>query len=245
MKQQRRLYTALAFVLVAALLGVLSFATLGAQQPPYDPRRDGPLPPEQIAPAPEVKTTGRVVRADKFDKLEKGWKKDDQTLSPDQMGKWEVAHGKLLQNKSAGADEQYYRTDFIAEVDTAGQASVAVQIYPQGNELAGLIFRSNRRGYYVFNVYRDDSGAPLRRALVRVEPGVGTVTLAEDTQGAGYVMSRWQELRVQLDGDHIVTFFDGQQVFDVRDSTFAKGQAGVTTLAVGNMAFDNFTVEQP
>ena len=245
MKHQRRLYTSLAFVLVAALLGVLSLATLGAQQPPHDSRTHGALPPEKIAPAPEVKATGRVLRADKFDKLDQSWKNQDHAPMPDQAGKWEAAAGKLIQNKTQGFGDNLAETSFLADVDTAGKSTVAVQVYPQGNQFAGLIFRASDRGYYVFTVYRGDTTVPVRRTLLRFDPQRGYTTLAEDSTGAGLALDRWQELRVELDGNRIQAYFDGQAVFDVRDGSLTRGSAGVTTLALGEMAFDNFTVAQP
>ena len=42
-----------------------------------------------------------------------------------------------------------------------------------------------------------------------------TPTLIGDTQGKGYELGRWQDLRVELDGDLITCFFDNQKVFEV------------------------------
>jgi hypothetical protein len=49
----------------------------------------------------------------------------------------------------------------------------------------------------------------------------------------------------KLNGDLITCYFEGQQVFEVHDKTYDSGKAGVYTIALGEVLFDNFTVLKP
>jgi hypothetical protein len=54
----------------------------------------------------------------------------------------------------------------------------------------------------------------------------------------------WHEYRFELRGDHLQVFWDGKQVLDHRDSTFAAaGLAGVWTKADSITYFDDLTIE--
>jgi hypothetical protein len=53
----------------------------------------------------------------------------------------------------------------------------------------------------------------------------------------------WGELRADARGDHLVVHWNGKQVIDARDSTFADaGKVGLWTKADSVTAFDDFTV---
>ena len=87
---------------------------------------------------------------------------------------------------------------------------------------------------------------PDHRQLLRYDTNTGLYAkLASDTQGKGYDLGRWQDLRVETDGDLITCFFENEKVFEVHDSQFTGGQAGVFTIAMGDVIFDNFTVALP
>lgn len=54
----------------------------------------------------------------------------------------------------------------------------------------------------------------------------------------------WHEYRLELRGDHIEVFWDGQRVLDHRDTTFAEpGRVGVWTKADSVTYFDDLRVE--
>lgn len=250
MKNRRRLVVGLGIVLLVGLFsGGLYFLRAGAENRPYDTAIQGPRPASQIS-APPTATPGssaQVVRSDTFAQLPSDWKAVDRSPFPDKKGVWSTENGSLAAiAPAAGGD--YEDTLYLAPVNTSGKTSISVQVFPQGNLVVGLAFRATDQGYYLFRVF-SNGGAdkpPIHRQLQRYDAQTGTyVTLAEDRTGRGYDLGRWQQLRVDLDGDLITASFDGEQVFQVRDSTFASGDAGVYTLNVGDVLFNQFVVTKP
>jgi hypothetical protein len=251
---QRQLRTALLVGVIAAFaaIGIYIFNAV-AQDRPHDPFTEGALPPAQVQPPPPTAVPGAApgaalsnVHAESFDTLPTGWTTADTGAMPDQTGSWASAAGKLVAKQPDSGQQSFEESIFLNPLATGAHASVTVQVYPQGNQVVGLVFRASKRGYYLFRVFRDGNNAPERRQLQRYDATTGQyTTLVGDRQGKGYELGRWQDLRVDLDGEKITCFFDGAQVFAVQDAQFADGQAGVYTLALGDVIFDNFTVALP
>jgi hypothetical protein len=54
----------------------------------------------------------------------------------------------------------------------------------------------------------------------------------------------WHDYKIEMKGDHAVVWFDGKQVIDVKDKTFAKaGKVGLWTKADSVTYFDDFAAE--
>lgn len=252
-KRQLRIgLLALIVVAFAAVGGYMLNAT--AQNRPYNSQTEGELPANQVASAPSATAAPaaapsaagmRVVVAESFDNLTtNNWKPLDHTDFADQKGGWASDAGKLAAKPSE--NESFEDSMLLTPTDVAGRAEVSVLVYPQGNQVVGLVFRNSDKGYYLFRVFRDASKGTPHRQLQRYNGQTGGYTvIAEDKQGKGYDLDRWQDLSVILDGDHIICFFDGKQVFDVRDGTLASGTSGVYALSLGEVLFDNFTIKKP
>jgi hypothetical protein len=243
----------------AVLVGVIAaFAAIGiymfnavAQDRPHDPFTEGALPADQVQqppttiPAPAPNTALSNVQTEGFDTLPASWAAADTDVMADQQGSWASEAGKLVA-KAPPTAESFEGSIFLAPIATAARANIAVQVYPQGNQVVGIVFRSTKNGYYLFRVMRDGNNAPERRQLQSYDAKTGLyTTLIGDKQGKGYELGSWQDLRVELDGDLITCFFNNEKVFEVHDSQFTGGQAGVYTLAQGDVIFDNFTVATP
>jgi len=244
----------------ALVVGVLAaFAAIGlvlfnavAQDRPHDPFTEGALPPAQVQPAPTSvpvpapNSALSTVQTEGFDTLPAGWTAVELAAMPDQQGRWASEAGKLVAQSPDSGEQSFEDSIFLAPTATTGRATIAVQVYPQGNQVVGVVFRSTKNGYYLFRVFRDGNNAPERRQLQRYDAKTGLyTTLKADTQGKGYVLGQWQDLRVETDGDLITCFFNTEKVFEVHDAQFTGGQAGVYTLALGDVIFDNFTVALP
>lgn len=99
----------------------------------------------------------------------------------------------------------------------------------------GLVFRfRDPKSYYVvranalennFRLYRMVNGRRLQFAGANVKVSSG----------------EWHTLRVVAKGDHITCFFDGKQLIDAHDKTYAKGKVGLWTKADSVIAFDDLT----
>jgi hypothetical protein len=242
---------------------IAAFAAIGlylfnavAQDRPHDPFTEGALPADQVqppptsvptnVPAPAPSTALSTVQTEGFDTLPAGWAAADTDVMADQRGNWASEAGKLVAQQPESGQQSFEGSIFLAPTATAGRVNIAVQVYPQGNQVVGIVFRSTKNGYYLFRVFRDGNNAPERRQLQRYDAKTGLyTTLKADTQGKGYVLGQWQDLRVETDGDLITCFFNAEKVFEVHDAQFTGGQAGVYTLALGDVIFDNFTVALP
>jgi hypothetical protein len=250
---QRQLRTALLLGVIAAFaaIGIYMFNAV-AQDRPHDPFTEGALPPAQVQPpptsipAPAPGAALSTIQAESFDTLPAGWTAVELAAMPDQQGSWASEAGKLVAKAPPSGQQSFEGSIFLNPLAVGARASLSVQVYPQGNQVVGIVFRSSKSGYYLFRVFRDGNNSPERRQLQRYDAQSGlSSTLIGDTQGKGYELGRWQELRVELDGELISCFFEGQKVFEVRDAHFSAGQAGVYTLALGDVIFDNFTVALP
>jgi len=250
---KRQLRTALFVGVIAAFaaIGIYMFNAV-AQDRPHDPFTEGALPADQVqpppttVPAPAPSTALSNVQTEGFDTQPAGWTSVEMAAMPDQKGSWASEAGKLVAKAPDSGQQSFEDSIFLAPIATAARANIAVQVYPQGNQVVGIVFRSSKSGYYLFRVFRDGNNAPERRQLQRYDAKTGLYTdLIGDKQGKGYELGRWQDLRVELDGDLITCFFDGEKVFEVHDSQYTSGQAGVYTLALGDVIFDNFAVALP
>jgi hypothetical protein len=250
---KRQLSTALLVGVIAvfAAIGIYMYNAV-AQDRPHDVNTEGALPANQVQPPPTTvpaaapSTALSNIQTEGFDAQPAGWTSVEMAAMPDQQGSWATEAGKLVAKAPDGGQESFEGSLYLAPTATAARANIAVQVYPQGNQVVGIVFRSTKNGYYLFRVFRDGNNAPERRQLQRYDAQTGLyTTLVGDTQGKGYELGRWQDLRVETDGDLITCFFDNQKVFEVHDSQFTGGQAGVYTLALGDVIFDNFTIATP
>jgi hypothetical protein len=248
MNNRRVWITLLAIVVVAVAAGGYLLRGTTAQDRPHDPATEGEQPAAEVtsAPAPQAAPSQNVALNESFDTFPASWKQFDLAAMPDQKGEWAAEAGKLAARAPSSGTQSFEESMLLAPADTSGRAELSVQVYPQGNQVVGLVFRSTDKGYYLFRVFREGESAGVKRMLQRYDAATGQyTTLAEDSQGQGYELGRWQNMSVELDGDHIVAFFEGQKVFDVRDGELAGGEAGVYALALGEVLFDNFTVLKP
>jgi hypothetical protein len=246
--RQFRVILLFTLVAVAAIAGAFMLRAV-AQNRPRDPAIEGPAPASQVeTPQPTVTpaaSTGlRTVASENFDQAPAGWVAVNSGVMPDQQGEWLANSGKL--EAKAPLSESFDDSIYLAPVDTSGIADISAQVYPQGNQVVGLAFRASDKGYYLFRVFRADANGKAKVMLQRYDARSGRYTsLAQNDQGQGYALGRWQTLLVKLNGDLITCYFEGQQVFEVHDKTYDSGKAGVYTIALGEVLFDNFTVLKP
>jgi hypothetical protein len=102
----------------------------------------------------------------------------------------------------------------------------------------GLVFRfRDPKSYYIvranalednFRLYRMVNGKRLQFAGANVKVAA----------------KQWHTIRVVAKGDHITCWFDGKQLIDAHDKTYATGKIGLWTKADSVIAFDDLTVLQ-
>jgi hypothetical protein len=85
--------------------------------------------------------------------------------------------------------------------------------------------------------------------LYKVEEGKRTSLAPKGTVAGTYGVDRevpagrWSALKVVVEGPRFTVFFDGEELFEVEDSTFtAAGRVGLWTKADSVTHFDDFEV---
>lgn len=222
----------------------LFIATAAADNHSTEPQAQATKTDVQAAPQPALPPDAQVLEQQPFDAEPDEWTAV-QTGLPHEQPTWATTDGVLAQTTTASAGASFTPAMYLAPAAAAGDSLISTQIFPQGNQIAGLVFRASEAGFYLFAVYHTDEAAPVTAKLMRYDADTGFyTTLAETGAGQGFQRDRWQELRVDLRGTTITASFSGRQIFTVDDGTFTEGQAGIYTMAVGQMLFDNFIIAQ-
>lgn len=202
---------------------------------------DDAIPPAPAASVPEGLQPLLVAT---FDEQPDDWQRINLTFLPGEEGLWVSEHGMLAQKgliQGGEAPVSRIPTLLLAPVTTGERSSIAVQVYPQDNQVIGLVFGASDTGFSLFRVSRSN-GRMLQHYNLQTEE---YTAFMDDPDGRGFEVHRWQELRIEQDGNVIQCFYDGEQVFEYRDARFIGGQPGVYTLAMGFVFFDNLTVAEP
>jgi 3-keto-disaccharide hydrolase len=103
---------------------------------------------------------------------------------------------------------------------------------------AGIIFRiQDKDNYYILraNALEDN---------VNIYKYVGGWRRAIQESSAKVPSGTWQELHVEVKGNHIRGFLNGKQVVEATDDTFKAGKIGLWTKADSVICFDNVIVNQ-
>jgi hypothetical protein len=122
------------------------------------------------------------------------------------------------------------------------RASVNVNVAP--GSVAGLVFRMNQLGYYALLVSR--TGKKLSTGLVKALAngnGYAQMTVVPWTTVAGAPASA-TEISVEVIGNQISMFVDGQKVKSLQDDTCAQGLVGFVISGRGHATFRNLVVQQ-
>lgn len=102
----------------------------------------------------------------------------------------------------------------------------------------GLVFRfRDPKSYYVVRANALENN-------VRLYKMVNGKRLQFAGANAKVSTGQWHTLRVVAKGDHITCWFDGKQLIDSHDKTYATGKVGLWTKADSVIAFDDLTVAQ-
>ena len=159
-------------------------------------------------------------------------------------GKWQVKEmadapsGKHVVEQTDADSTDYRFPVLIADKTEYRDLDVSVKgkaISGKGDQGIGLVFRfRDPKSYYVvranalennFRLYKMVNGQRLQFAGANVQVTSG----------------QWHTLRVAVKGDHITCSFDGKQLIDAHDKTYANGKVGLWTKADSVIAFDDLT----
>ncbi|MCS6839911.1 MAG: LamG domain-containing protein [Roseiflexus sp.] len=261
MKSQR-LSLILAGMMSATLIALLVMSapqqrsSAEAQAPIfYDPP---PPPTPTVAPLPSLpadlagtQESGTILFADTFDagaggQVSPAWEIVDVAfVLPEDRAAWMVRDGRLAQNGTAGPTGDPRPHETLAVVGDADWTdyTISAWFYDQFNAAAGLVARRQGSNFYRFMVIANDYPVAPRVMLERVVDGKATTLASRDMPG--YDRRRWYHISMTVQGARISAAINGETVLDARDPTFASGQAGLFTYALGGMLFDHVRVTTP
>lgn len=250
-----RLAIALMTGLIALLAIVavnLSFST-GTQAQDSEPLLKYPdfAPTPTIAPAPEQPALAGVVQkssaaplfSDSFDGAKAGaWEFADLTqVLPEDKATWSVQDGRLVQTGTTIPNSPK-ANPAAAFVGSSSWTDYTVQakVYDQINGTFGLIARRSGDSFYRYRVVADVFDTAPKQVLEKVVNGVAT-PLAE-VASPGYQQRQWYNVALSVQGSEIRVWLDGKLVAQATDTTLTSGQAGLYTIAAGNIFFDDVSV---
>lgn len=148
-------------------------------------------------------------------------------------------HGNVLVQNDADATDYRFPLAIYNDV-SAKDVSLTVQFKALSGRVdqgAGLVWRyRDQNNYYVTrcNALEDNC------TIYHVVNGRRMAFLNQKVKVAS---NTWHTLGVEATGDRFVVTYDGKQVLDARDSTFADaGKVGLWTKADSLIAFDDFAI---
>lgn len=158
---------------------------------------------------------------DFYDGVITGW----TNIGPDSLSE----SGGTLRQTSA-PDDSHYSIDAGAGWT---DYTVTCDIMARDNDENGISFRIQDANNYYVLYQRFGQGGPNAWGLHLRKYVAGTPSdLATPVDQSGLVSEDvWYELKVELSGNNIKCYFDGALKFDVTDSTYAGGTAGVWGLS--------------
>jgi hypothetical protein len=123
---------------------------------------------------------------------------------------------------------------------TAKNVRVAVQFKTLSGKIdqaAGIIVRfQDSEHFYVVRANALEDTVQFYRVVEGVRHAVTSKNVHVES-------GKWHSLDVMIDDVHVTVFFDGQQLFDVRDETFSTaGKIGLSTKSDGVTLFDDLQV---
>lgn len=203
-------------------------------------------PTPTIPPAPPQRQVagGPVLFSDSFDSAASlaNWQiQDVEKPLPGEESIWTVADGRLNQNRTARANNP----DFRSTMALAGSSSwtnytVTAEVYDAASATVGLVARHQNGSFYRFRMFADGTEGSRTAVIEKVVDE--TVTALASINTTGYQHDRWYTIALSVNGDQIQASVDGVLAIQATDGSLSSGQAGVTTIAFGEVSFDNVTV---
>jgi hypothetical protein len=184
-----------------------------------------------------------------FEHFETGPVPKDFTAFLEGLGKesaWQIkSEPSALSGTKVLAQTSYdqidYRFPMLVYNDvTAKNVRVAVQFKPLSGKIdqaSGVIVRfQDPEHFYVVRANALEDTVQLYRVVEGVQHVVTGKNVPVES-------GKWHSLDVMIDDVHVTVFFDGQQLFDVRDETFSTaGKIGLLTKSDGVTLFDDLQV---
>lgn len=248
------------FILVAVSLSVIIvLGVLGQGLSQSGQAEEAPLPTpileysDDVPPTPTVapkptdapQTAATVLFQDSFDtaaSLDDWTFLDLDDTLPEYRSVWVVEDGALKQDRTAAAGNPNFQDTLAVTGPTSWtDYTITAKVYDRGNVTFGLVARRQGDSFYRYRVLEEESGA--KQVLEKVVDGTAT-TLVENA-AVGYTHREWYTVSLRVIGSTIQATVDGEVVAEATDTTLTSGQAGLYTMALGDIFFDDVVVTGP
>jgi hypothetical protein len=135
---------------------------------------------------------------------------------------------------------RWYGTLLVAGDEAWDDYTLSVKARPGDDDGFGVAFRFVDPQHFYRLVFIQDgmSGGPLTRLDKREGPDYTELWSAR----SGFKLQAELLIEVEVAGDRIRASVDGRRLFEVRDSSYARGKIGLFCYAQEGQAFDNATV---
>lgn len=243
-----RYVTGVAVALLVVSLVFLSRGNTSAND--QDPILKMPdFPPTPTVPAPPadtLKPSGARLLGDSFtsEAALSRWEFVDQAEIPADKANWLIENGQLVQDRT-GQDKAPNTSPTMAFTGDPqwSDYTVSVKVYDENNATFGLVARRQGDSFYRFRMNADSYPDTPKVVLEKVVNGVATPLVTSD--GPGYTQHQWHTASLTVRGATIQATVDGKVMAEATDSTLSSGQAGLYTLELGYIRFDDVTVAAP
>lgn len=151
---------------------------------------------------------------------------------------WRITNGVMEPYSDAGDLPGSYGSALTIGDAAWADYQVNVSAFNRANETFGLVARASNQGFYVFQIWNDGS-----LTLNRYDAQTGGYTLLTQAKlEAEQVNNQWLQIRFTVRGSKLSAAINDTQYLEATDTTFAQGQAGMYAYVMGELAFDNFSV---
>jgi hypothetical protein len=169
---------------------------------------------------------------------------DLSDVLPEERAAWIVADGRLAQNGTQipYTPKTHETAAFVGDAAWSDY-TVSAKVYDQINGTFGLIARRSGESFYRYRVIANYFDVTPKQVLEKVVDGVATPLV--EVAGPGYEPRQWYTVTMSVSGSTIRVWLDGELVAEATDSTLTTGQAGLYTVAAGNIFFDDVSITAP
>jgi hypothetical protein len=154
---------------------------------------------------------------------------------------WQTQQGRLIPVSNADTLPAMYASALVTGDRQWQDYQVSAAAYVSGNDEVGVVARAGEAGYYVFTLL--PQGRTPALVLARYEAANHAFIPLATADRGGFVERRWYQVALAVQGGQLTASVDGQVVLTAHDTTYARGQAGVTGYPEGGLEFDNLTVQ--
>jgi Ca-activated chloride channel homolog len=119
---------------------------------------------------------------------------------------------------------------------------VSVNVKPDSDSPAGLVFRMNDLGYYALLI--TDTRKDVSAELVKFEADGHTQSIIVPWTTAAPAPTSEVAISIEAVGDHISIYVEGQKVRSLTDDSFAQGLVGFVLSGHGHAIFRSLVVQQ-